>query len=48
MADGSSTFNILGTTEIFIEFEKSCTSIIAGVVDTLCVDCLLGMDYINK
>ncbi|CAF4842704.1 unnamed protein product, partial [Rotaria sp. Silwood2] len=32
MADGSSTFNILGTTEIFIEFEKLCTSIIAGVV----------------
>ncbi|CAF3350615.1 unnamed protein product [Rotaria socialis] len=48
MADGSSTFYILGTPEIFIEFEKSCTSIIVGVVDTLCVDCLLGMDYINK
>jgi hypothetical protein len=48
MADGSSTFEIIGTVKIFIQINGLNTSIVVGVVKSLCVDCLLGMDYINK
>jgi hypothetical protein len=48
MADGRSTFYILGTVQIFIDLYNLQTSIIVGIVDNLCVDCLLGMDYMNK
>jgi hypothetical protein len=48
MADGHSTFNILGTVKIYIDLDNLQTSIIVGIVDNLCVDCLLGMDYMNK
>jgi transposase InsO family protein len=48
MADGHSTFHILGTVQIFIDLDNLQTSIIIGIVDNLCVDCLLGMDYMNK
>jgi hypothetical protein len=48
MADGSSTFEIIGTVKIFIQINGLNTSIVVGVVKSLCVDCLLEMDYINK
>ena len=48
MADGRSTFPILGTVQIFIDLDNLQTSIDVGIVDDLCVDCLLGMDYMNK
>jgi hypothetical protein len=48
LADGNTTFEILGVVEIFIEFNQFKTSIVVGVVNSLCVDCILGMDYIDK
>ena len=48
MADGCSTFNVLGTVKIFIEIESLRTDIVMGVVDDLCVNCILGMNYISK
>ena len=48
MADGHSTFNIRGTVKIFIDLDNVQTGITVGIVDNLCVDCLLGMNYINK
>ena len=48
MADGHTTFEVIGTVRIFIELNHTKTNIIVGVVDSLCTDCILGMDYINK
>ena len=48
MADGHTTFEVIGTVRIFIELDHTKTNIIVGVVDSLCTDCILGMDYINK
>ncbi|CAF2999137.1 unnamed protein product [Rotaria sp. Silwood2] len=48
MADGRSTFEVIGTVRIFIELNNIKTNIIVGVVNSLCIDCILGMDYINK
>ena len=48
MADGSTTFNIIGVVEIIIQFNNVKTKINAAVVNTLCTDCILGMDYITK
>jgi hypothetical protein len=48
LANGYTTFEVMGTVKIFIEFNKMKTSIVVGVVNSLCTDCLLGMDYINK
>ncbi|CAF4617398.1 unnamed protein product, partial [Rotaria sp. Silwood2] len=48
MADGHTTFEVIGTVRIFIELNYIKTNIIVGVVNSLCTDCILGMDYINK
>ena len=48
MADGHSTFTIFGTVQIVIDLGNLQTSISVGIVDNLCVNCLLGMDYMNK
>ena len=48
MADGSTTFDIIGIVEICVEFNNIETRIKACVVNSLCTDCILGMDYINK
>ncbi|CAF3877395.1 unnamed protein product [Rotaria sordida] len=48
MADGYTTFEVHGYVKVFIEFNQIKTSIIVGVVNSLCTDCILGMDYINK
>ncbi|CAF2621992.1 unnamed protein product [Rotaria sp. Silwood2] len=48
MADGHTTFEVMGTVRIFIELNHIKTNQIVGVVDSLCTDCILGMDYINK
>ncbi|CAF5016382.1 unnamed protein product [Rotaria sp. Silwood1] len=48
MADGYTTFEVIGTVKIFIEFNQMKTSIVARIVNSLCADCILGMDYINK
>ncbi|CAF1334931.1 unnamed protein product [Rotaria sordida] len=48
MADGYTTFEVCGYVKVFIEFNQIKTSIIVGVVNSLCTDCILGMDYINK
>jgi hypothetical protein len=48
MADGSTTFQVIGLVRVFIEISQVQTSIVVGVVNSLCVDCILGMDYINK
>ncbi|CAF4659429.1 unnamed protein product [Rotaria sp. Silwood2] len=48
MADGYTTFEVSGTVKLVIEFNQMKTSIVVRVVNSLCVDCILGMDYINK
>ena len=48
MADGYTSFEAIGFVKIFIEFGGIKTSILVGVVSSLCTDCILGMDYINK
>ncbi|CAF4149183.1 unnamed protein product [Rotaria sordida] len=48
MADGYITFEVIGTVKIFIEFNQMKTSIVVRVVNSLCADCILGMDSINK
>ncbi|CAF3400517.1 unnamed protein product [Rotaria sp. Silwood2] len=48
MADGRTIFEIIGTVKIFIELNNVKTNIVVGVVNSLCTDCILGMDYINK
>ncbi|CAF3322714.1 unnamed protein product [Rotaria sp. Silwood2] len=48
MADGYTTFDVIGTVKIFIEFNQMKTSIVVRVVNSLSADCILGMDYINK
>ena len=39
---------VMGTVKIFIDLHHLKTSIIVDVVDSLCTDCILGMNYINK
>ncbi|CAF3035517.1 unnamed protein product [Rotaria sp. Silwood2] len=48
MADGRTIFEIIGTVKIFIELNNVKTNIVVGVVNSLCTDCILGMDYINN
>ncbi|CAF1426814.1 unnamed protein product [Rotaria sp. Silwood1] len=48
MADGHTPFEVIGTVRIFIEMNHIKTNILVGVVNSLCTDCILGMDYINK
>ncbi|CAF1655056.1 unnamed protein product [Rotaria magnacalcarata] len=48
MADGYTKFEVNGTMKLFIELHHIKTNIIVGVVNSLCVDCILGMDYLNK
>ena len=48
LADGNTRFEVLGVVKIFIEFNRLTTSIVVSVVNSLCVDCILGMDYIDK
>ncbi|CAF1431899.1 unnamed protein product [Rotaria sordida] len=48
MANGYTTFEVIGTVKIFIKFNQMKTSIVVRVVNSLCADCILGMDYINK
>ncbi|CAF4125368.1 unnamed protein product [Rotaria sordida] len=48
LADGYTTFEVIGIVKIFVEFGAINTSIVVGVVNSLCIDCILGMDYINK
>ncbi|CAF5074189.1 unnamed protein product, partial [Rotaria magnacalcarata] len=48
MADGCTTFEVIGTIRIFIELNYIKTNIIVGVVNSLCINCILGMDYITK
>lgn len=48
LADGHTTMDVLGTVQLVIDLPFTTTSIIADVTDSLCVDCILGMDYINK
>ena len=48
LADGHTTMEVMGTVRICIDLHHLKTSIIADVVDSLCTDCILGMDYINK
>ncbi|CAF3256425.1 unnamed protein product [Rotaria socialis] len=48
MADGCTTFEVIGTVRIFIELNYIKTNIIVGVVNSLCINCILGMDYITK
>ncbi|CAF1606429.1 unnamed protein product [Rotaria magnacalcarata] len=48
MADGYTKFEVNGTVKIFIELNHIKTNIIVGVVNSLCMDCILGMDYLNK
>ena len=48
MADGYTNFEVIGVVKIVMEFNRIKTSIIVGVVSSLCTDCILGMDYINK
>ncbi len=48
MADGATTFEVIGMVKIFIEINQLKTSILVGVVNSLCADCILGMDYINQ
>ncbi|CAF1949063.1 unnamed protein product [Rotaria magnacalcarata] len=48
MADGYTTFKIVGLVKIFIDINQIKTNIVVGVVDSLCTDCILGMNFINK
>ena len=48
MADGHTTMEVIGTVKIFIELNNIKTDIEIGIVDSLCTDCMLGMDYKNK
>ncbi len=48
LADGNTTFQVIGTVKIFIEVNQLQTSMVVSVVESLCVDCILGMDYIDK
>ena len=48
LADGYTTFEVIGTVKVFIEFNSIKTSIVAAIVNSLCTDCVVGMDYINK
>ncbi|CAF1278727.1 unnamed protein product [Rotaria sordida] len=48
MADGYTTFEVIGIVKIFIEFSAIKTNIVVGIVNSLYTDCILGMDYINK
>ena len=48
LAHGHTTMEVMGTVKIFIDLHHLKTSIIVDVVDSLCTDCILGMDYINK
>ena len=48
LADGHTTMEVTGTVKIFIHLHHLKTTVIADVVDSLCTDCILGMDYINK
>ena len=48
LADGYSSIPIYGTSNLFITMGDTLTSISAIVVKELCVDCILGMDFISK
>jgi hypothetical protein len=48
LADGHSSISIFGTLELQITVGDMVTSIEAQVVKDLCIECILGMDFINK
>ena len=48
LADGNTALKVFGMVEVFIEIDQLQTSIVVGVVESLCADCILGMDYIEK
>lgn len=48
MADGHTRFEIIGFVKLCITLDNIITDIVVGVVNSLCTDCILGMDYINK
>ena len=48
MADGHTTMEVIGTVKIFIELNNIKADIEIGIVDSLCTDCMLGMDYMSK
>ena len=48
MADGYTRLKIIGKVKLCIQFDHLSTYITMGVVNSLCTDCVLGMDYINK
>jgi hypothetical protein len=48
MADGQTKFEVIGTTNLSIRVNNLETTIQAYVVKSLCAECILGMDYINK
>ena len=48
LVDSYATFEVIGTVKVFIEFNSIKTSIVAAIVNSLCTDCVLGTDYINK
>ena len=48
LADGNTPITVQGEVELSIVMNNIYTSIRAFVVNDLCVDCILGMDYIVK
>ncbi|CAF1598861.1 unnamed protein product [Rotaria magnacalcarata] len=48
LADGYTSISILGTVHLSINMGDMLTTIKAFIVKELCVDCILGMDFINK
>ena len=48
LADGNTSLSILGVWDLQITMGDMLTSIQAFVVKELCVDCILGMDFIHK
>ncbi|CAF4512403.1 unnamed protein product [Rotaria sp. Silwood2] len=48
MKDGCTTFQVIGIIKKFIELHPITTTIVVRVVNSLCADYILGMDFINK
>lgn len=48
MADGVSILPVKGFVQLCVQFHSFITTISAGIVESLCADCVLGMDYIDK
>ncbi|CAF1570197.1 unnamed protein product, partial [Rotaria magnacalcarata] len=48
LTDGYTSLSILGTVHLSINMGDMLTTIKAFIVKELCVDCILGMDFINK